>query len=83
MRKRYKTYCTSLIFSPILYLGNRKVGRRKSTWKRKLQMNLKRRSTKLSVKPQQLLLQRKKERPWPMLYLEINGNYDDDDPLPL
>ena len=41
-------------------------------------MNLKRRLTKHSVKPQQLLLP-KKNGPcaWPLLYLEINGNDDD------
>ena len=33
------------------------------------------------MKPQQLLLPKKMERPcaWPMLYLEINGNDNDDD----
>ena len=39
--------------------GNRKVGRPKSIWKRELQYELKRRSTKLSVKLQQLLLPKK------------------------
>ncbi len=61
--------------------GNRKLGRPKSTWKRELHMNLIRRSTKLSVKPQQLLLPKKMERPcaWPRLYIEINGNGDNVD----
>ena len=55
------------------------MGRPKSTWKRELQNELKKEINKLSVKPQQLLLPKKMERPcvWPTLYLEINGNDED------
>ena len=56
--------------------GNRKVSRQNPPGRENFKMNLKR-STKLSVKPQQLLLQKKMETPcaWPTLYLGVKWQW--------
>ncbi len=58
--------------------GNCKVGRPKSTVKRKLQNELKRDQQNSQWSLNSCCFQRKMEKlAWPMLYLEINGNDDD------
>ncbi len=63
--------------------GNRKVGRPKSTRKRELQNELKKEQMNKTLSEASTVAasKEKMEGPcaWPMLYLEINGNDDDDE----